>query len=32
VGGVVDENEWKQLEVEGVQQKALNDFTEEEPL
>jgi len=31
VGGVVDEEEWKQLEAVEAEQRALTDFVEEEP-
>ena len=31
VGGVVDEEEWRRLEVEEAEQRALTDFIEEEP-
>lgn len=31
VGGIVDEDEWKRLETETSEQRALTDFIEEEP-
>ncbi len=31
VGGVVDEEEWRRLETEEAEQRALTDFVEEEP-
>ena len=31
VGGVVDEEEWRQLGVEEAEQRALTEFIEEEP-